>query len=95
MVEEHFTPRYGPWDQRLCVAPDGDLFRAIKSGAVAMVTDQIDRFTASGIRLRSGQELRADIVVSATGLVLKAAGGITLHVDGRRVDPGQTMSYRG
>jgi monooxygenase len=95
MVEEHFTPRYRPWDQRLCVAPDGDLFRAIKSGAVTMVTDEIDRFTADGIRLRSGQELRADVVVSATGLVLRAVGGIAVHVDGRRIHPGQTMTYRG
>ncbi len=95
MVEEHFTPSYWPWDQRLCVAPDGDLFRAIKAGTVTMVTQQIDRFTAEGVRLMSGQELRADIVVSATGLVLRAAGGIAVHVDGRSVDPGQTMTYRG
>jgi monooxygenase len=94
-VEEHFTPRYKPWDQRLCVAPDGDLFRAVKAGTITMVTDEIDRLTASGVRLRSGRELRADVLVCATGLVLRAAGGITLRVDGRRVDPGQTMTYRG
>jgi monooxygenase len=95
VVEQHFTPRYRPWDQRLCVAPDGDLFSAIGAGTVTVVTDQIDRFESDGIRLASGRKLRADVIVSATGLVLRPAGGIALHVDSRRIDVGELMTYRG
>jgi monooxygenase len=95
MVEQHFTPRYRPWDQRLCVAPDGDLFSAIGAGTVTVVTDQIDRIESDGIRLASGRKLRVDIIVSATGLVLQPAGGIALQVDNRRVDLGEVMTYRG
>ncbi|GIW02169.1 MAG: flavin-binding family monooxygenase [Roseiflexus sp.] len=94
-VETHFNPHYNPWDQRLCVAPDGDLFRAIKSGRIAMVTGQIERFTETGIRLVSGTELNADIIVTATGLVLKLMGGAQIVVDGTPVDPGKTLTYRG
>lgn len=94
-VKTHFTPRYKPWDQRLCLVPDGDLFRAIRQQRAAVVTDTIERFTASGIRLASGQELPADIVVVATGLQLHAMGGIKLVVDGRPVDPAQLMLYKG
>lgn len=94
-VETHFNPRYNPWDQRLCVAPDGDLFRAISAGRASMVTDQIERFTETGIRLASGAELRADIIVTATGLVLKAMGGAQIIVDGVPVDFGKTLTYRG
>ena len=94
-VDTHFTPRYDPWDQRLCVAPDGDLFRAIREGRASVVTDHIDTFTETGIRLRSGDELEADIIVTATGLDLLFLGGIALTVDG--VDPGVTerLTYKG
>ena len=94
-VDTHFTPRYDPWDQRLCIAPDGDLFRAIKSGSAEVVTGGIDRFTATGIRLASGRELPADIVVSATGLVLNLLGDVALAIDGAPVDFSKALSYRG
>jgi len=94
-VDEHFTPAYQPWDQRLCIVPDGDLFEAIKAGTASVVTDHIDRFVPEGIRLRSGRTLAAEVVVSATGLSLKLIGGVTLTVDGRTVDPGQRVAYRG
>lgn len=94
-VETHFNPRYNPWDQRLCVAPDGDLFQAIKSGRVSIVTDRIESFTATGIRLASGAELEADIIVTATGLVLKPMGGAQIVVDDVPVDLGKTLTYRG
>jgi monooxygenase len=94
-VDEHFTPTYNPWDQRLCVIPDGDLFTAIKAGTASVVTDHIDRFVPAGIRLRSGRTLEADIVVSATGLSLLPIGGVTLTVDGREVEPGRSVAYRG
>ena len=94
-VDEHFTPAYNPWDQRLCVIPDGDLFAAIKKGSASMVTDHIERFVPEGIRLRSGRTLEADIVVSATGLSLLPIGGVTLTVDGREVEPGKSVAYRG
>ena len=94
-VATHFTPRYNPWQQRLCLVPDGDLFQTIKAGRASMVTGQIDRFTEKGIRLQSGEELQADIVVTATGLVLQAFGGIDLEVDGRSVELGNTLSYKG
>lgn len=81
----HFTPDYNPWDQRLCVVKDGDLFDAIKAGKASIVTDRIDRFTETGIRLASGQELEADIVVPATGLEIQMLGGITPTVDGQAV----------
>ncbi len=94
-VETHFTPRYNPWDQRLCFVPDGDLFAALKSGNVSMVTNHIDRFTTTGIRLKSGKELTADIIVTATGLVMKLMSGVQLFVDGRSVELSQTLSYKG
>ena len=94
-VDEHFTPTYQPWDQRLCVIPDGDLFRAIRAGTASVVTDHIDRFVPEGIRLRSGRTLEADVVVSATGLSLLPIGGVTLTVDGEPVDPAQRVAYRG
>jgi cation diffusion facilitator CzcD-associated flavoprotein CzcO len=93
-VDTHFNPRYNPWDQRLCVVPDGDLFKAIGSGRASIVTDRVDSFTASGIRLASGEELAADIVVTATGLNLQAFGGIALAVDGVEVELPETMTYR-
>jgi len=94
-VATHFTPRYNPWEQRLCLVPDGDMFQAIKSGRASVVTDRIETFTEKGIRLKSGAELEADIVVTATGLVLQAFGGAELSVDGRSVDLSQTLAYKG
>ena len=94
-VERHLSPSYNPWDQRLCLIPDGDLFEAIKKGKVAIATDGIERFTPSGLRLTSGEELPADIVVTATGLVVKLLGGISLEVDGAPVNVADRISYKG
>jgi len=94
-VETHFTPRYKPWEQRLCLVPGSDLFQAIKSGRAGVVTGEIETFTENGIRLKSGENLEADIIVTATGLVMQAFGGIQLSVDGRGIDPGQTLAYKG
>jgi monooxygenase len=94
-VDTHFAPSYNPWDQRMCLVPDGDLFNAIREGRASIVTDQIDTFTDTGIRLRSGAELAADIVVSATGLNLLAIGGMELAVDGCAVTLSETVSYKG
>jgi cation diffusion facilitator CzcD-associated flavoprotein CzcO len=94
-IATHFTPRYNPWDQRLCLVPDGDLFVALNAGRASMVTDHIDTFTPRGIRLKSGVELEADLIVTATGLDLQVLGGIELNVDGRRVDPAMTFNYKG
>jgi monooxygenase len=94
-VGTHFTPRYNPWDQRMCLVPDGDLFDSIKQGKASVVTDEIETFTESGLKLRSGAELAADIIVTATGLNLVAFGGIDLIVDGTAVDPSKRMNYRG
>jgi cation diffusion facilitator CzcD-associated flavoprotein CzcO len=94
-VERHFSPSYEPWDQRLCLVPDGDLFEAIRAGRVSVVTDGIERFTETGIRLRSGQELPADLIVSATGLEMKFLGGLEVVVDGARVELPKTTAYKG
>ena len=94
-LDEHFTPPYDPWDQRLCVTPDGDLLRAVAAGRADVVTDTIDRFVGPGIRLTSGRTLEADIVVSATGLSLLPIGGMTLTVDGAPVTLGERFAYRG
>jgi monooxygenase len=94
-IETHFTPRYNPWDQRFCAVPDGDLFKAIRGGRVSVVTDTVERFTPNGILLTSGQELPADIVVTATGLELLFLGGIDLTVDGAPVDPASRLTYKG
>ncbi len=90
----HFTPSYDPWDERLCVLPKGDLFRALNAGDASVVTDGIERFTESGIRLAGGDELEADLVVLATGLKLKLLGGVSVVVDGRPVDATQSLTYR-
>lgn len=95
LAETHFSPRYNPWDQRLCVVPDGDLFRAVRSGKASVVTDEIERFTETGLRLKSGQALEADIVVLATGLKIKLLGGARVTVDGQVVDPHDLMAYKG
>jgi monooxygenase len=94
-VDTHFNPAYNPWDQRLCLVPDGDLFAAIRSGRASIVTDTIATFTKRGLRLGSGAELPADLVVTATGLQLLAFGGAELVVDGRPVDLPETMAYKG
>ncbi len=94
-VDTHFAPSYDPWDQRLCLVPDGDLFTAIRSGRASVVTDRIETFTEHGIRLASGEELEADLVVTATGLNLLPIGGIDLSVDGERVELSNTVSYKG
>jgi len=94
-VATHFNPRYKPWDQRLCLIPDGDLFRAIRSGKASMVTDEIDTFTEAGLRLRSGRELAAAIIVTATGLKLQLMGGMPICVDGAPVKLSRTLTYKG
>ena len=94
-IDTHFTPRYNPWDQRLCVVPDGDLFKAISAGRVSVVTDQIDRFTEKGLLLQSGEVLEADIVVTATGIEVLFMGGIELSVDGEAVDISTKLTYKG
>jgi cation diffusion facilitator CzcD-associated flavoprotein CzcO len=94
-VETHFTPRYNPWEQRLCLAPDADFFRAIKAGKADVVTDQIEAFTETGIRLCSGRELKADIIVTATGLRMQLLGGIQVVVDGKPVKFADTMNFKG
>jgi cation diffusion facilitator CzcD-associated flavoprotein CzcO len=94
-VDRHFTPTYNPWDQRLCLVPDADMFNEIKSGRASVVTDHIETFTETGIRLKSGQELEADVVVSATGLVLEVWNGMEIVVDGKTVDASTTLSYKG
>src|SRR6185436_2521814 len=94
-IATHFTPRYNPWDQRLCLIPNSDLFEALKSGRASMVTDQIDTLTEKGIRLKSGTELEADILVTATGLNLAILGEAQISVDGAAVDFSKTWSYKG
>ena len=94
-IERHLSPRYNPWDQRMCLIPDGDLFGAIKNGKVAIVTDAIASFTADGLQLASGETLPADIIVTATGLVVKLLGGIALEVDGEPVNVAERLSYKG
>lgn len=94
-VGTHFNPKYDPWDQRLCLAPDGDFFQAIRRGSASVVTDTIDRFTETGILLGSGAELEADIVVSATGLQLQFFGGVDVRVDGEVVPVNERLTYKG
>ncbi|WNG20372.1 flavin-containing monooxygenase [Cystobacter fuscus] len=94
-VDEHFNPPYDPWDQRLCVVPDADLFKAISSGRASMVTDHIETFTERGLRLKSGRELEADIIITATGLNLQALGGMALTVDGVPVHLPDKVVFRG
>ncbi|TDZ91691.1 flavin-containing monooxygenase [Mycobacteroides salmoniphilum] len=94
-LDKHFTPKYNPWDQRLCVVPDSDLFRALRKGTASIVTDRITRFTPKGILLESGEELEADIVVTATGLNVQLAGGLRPVVDGVQVNPADSVSYKG
>jgi len=94
-IETHFTPRYDPWVQRLCLVPNSDFFKSVRSGDASIVTDRIDTFTEKGILLESGEELEADIIVTATGLNLMALGGAEFSVDGQAVDISKTVSYLG
>ncbi|MDO4918894.1 NAD(P)/FAD-dependent oxidoreductase [Kocuria sp.] len=94
-VDEHFTPEYDPWDQRLCAAPDGDFFRAVRGDRAEVVTDTIERFTPDGVDLTSGRHLAADVLVTATGLNVQFLGAAELVVDGEPVDPAEHVSYRG
>jgi len=94
-TDTHFTPSYDPWDQRLCLVPNNDLFRSLRRGTSSMVTDTVDTFTETGLRLGSGRTLEADVIVTATGLNLLMLGGIEISVDGRRVDPADTVAYKG
>jgi monooxygenase len=94
-IDTHFKPQYNPWDQRMCLVPDGDLFKAISDGSASIITDRIDTFTEQGLRLESGTELQADLIVTATGLNMLALGGMEIAVDGREVELSETMSYKG
>jgi cation diffusion facilitator CzcD-associated flavoprotein CzcO len=94
-LDTHFTPPYDPWDQRLCVVPDGDLFQVLRSGRASIATDRIARFDETGIALASGEHLDADVIVTATGLNLLPIGGMTLTVDGAPVELSETVSYKG
>ncbi len=94
-IDTHFTPRYDPWDQRLCAAPDGDFFRVIRDGSASVVTDRIETFTEQGLRLESGAELEADVIVTATGLEMLFLGGIDLRVDGEPVEAASRLAYKG
>ena len=94
-METHFTPRYNPWEQRLCLVPDNDMFEAVRDGKVSIATDTIERFTESGLKLASGQELEADVIVTATGLNLRMLGGTEVIVDGEKVETGERYTYKG
>lgn len=94
-VDTHFTPKYDPWDQRMCLVPNGDLFKSLRHRKASVVTDVIETFTEGGVKLASGAELEADVIVSATGLNLLALGGLELAVDGALIDIPQTMAYKG
>jgi monooxygenase len=94
-IDTHFKPRYNPWDQRMCLVPDGDLFEAISAGRASVVTDQIETFTERGLALASGTELEADLIITATGLNMIPLGGLELAVDGREVKLPETITYKG
>jgi monooxygenase len=93
-VDTHFTPRYDPWDQRMCFVPDADLFKTLRRGAAEVVTSAIERFDADGVVLGDGRHLHADVIVTATGLTLSPFGGVEMEVDGEKVDPAALMTYR-
>jgi cation diffusion facilitator CzcD-associated flavoprotein CzcO len=95
ITDKHFTPKYNPWDQRLCVVPDSDLFRSINDGTASIVTGEIETFTATGVRLTNGDVIDADIIVTATGLVLKLMSGLTVVVDGETVVHSEKIAYKG
>ena len=90
---KHFTPSYNPWDERLCAVPNGDLFKVLRKGQGSVVTDHIETFTETGIQLKSGKTLEADIIVTATGLNLIFMNGVNVSIDGAKVDPGKLLNY--
>ena len=94
-IAKHFTPRYRPWEQRLCLVPDGDFFKALNAGRASVVTDEIESFTEAGVKLQSGAELPADLIVTATGLTLQVLGGVQVSVDGEPVEAAKTLNYKG
>jgi cation diffusion facilitator CzcD-associated flavoprotein CzcO len=94
-VKTHLTPNYNPWDQRMCLIPDGDMFASLKAGTSSIVTDQIETFTEAGIKLKSGKELPADLIVTATGLDLLFLGGMQVSVDGAAIDMPKQLTYKG
>ena len=94
-IDTHFKPKYNPWDQRLCLVPDADLFRSLSDGSADIVTDRIAAFDAAGIELESGKRLDADVVITATGLNLLFLGGMKLVIDGEELDPGKAIAYKG
>ncbi len=94
-VERHFAPSYNPWDQRFCLAPDGDFFQVLKDGTASVVTDHVERFTETGITLKSGETLEADLIIPATGLEMQLAGGAQISVDGETANPHDLFTYRG
>ncbi|MGE0743264.1 MAG: flavin-containing monooxygenase [Hyphomonadaceae bacterium] len=94
-LEKDFTPRYKPWTQRLCLVPDNDLFVAIREGKASVATDTIDTFTETGLKLSSGREIEADVIVTATGLNMQVLGGADMYVDGAKVDTGKSFAYKG
>ena len=93
-VDVHFNPTYDPWDQRMCMVPDADLFEQISAGSVEMVTDHIDRIDATGVSLKSGRHLDADVIVTATGLNLQAFGGVRIRVDGAEIKPHDRFVFK-
>jgi cation diffusion facilitator CzcD-associated flavoprotein CzcO len=94
-VDTHFNPSYNPWDQRLCLIPDDDLYNVLKDGSAKVVTDTIESFTEGGLKLNSGEELEADIIVTATGLKLVVLSGVAFNVDGKDIDWPETLAYKG
>jgi monooxygenase len=94
-IETHFTPRYNPWDERLCLVPDSDMFHAISKGSASVETGHIERFTETGIKLKDGRQIEADIIISATGLTLSMMGAADIVLNGQKVDIGQTLAYKG
>ena len=94
-VDLHFNPKYNPWDQRLCLVPDADLFKALKNGSASIVTDHIDTFTKAGVKLKSGAEIDADMIIPATGLDVQFFGGIDFCIGGKKIAPGDLVNYKG
>jgi cation diffusion facilitator CzcD-associated flavoprotein CzcO len=94
-IATHFTPNYNPWDQRICLVPDADMFKALSDGRASIVTDHIEALTEKGIRLKSGKALEADIIVTATGLKLEVWNGLEVNVDGKRINAAETLAYKG
>ena len=93
-IDKHFTPKYMPWDQRLCLVPNGDIFQAINSGKASVVTDTIEKFTTNGIKLNSGDELEADIIITATGLNMRLLNGIDIKIDNETLDISKKIQYK-